>query len=311
MRADEMHPQARAIVDRQRRLGLPPISRYDRRLIRALERIGTWIGGRGSPAVGATTDGTIPGPDDDIPVRVYQPDQPGPYPTLVYFHGGGFVFGSIATHDTVCRRLARETGAVVVSVAYRLAPEHPFPAAVEDAFAATRWAATNPDRLDSDGHLAVAGDSAGGTLAAVSALLARDRDGPAIDYQILLYPGIGIRDDQHSVAQNDGIALAAEDLEWFQECYYESELDSHNPYADPIHARDLAGVAPATVVTAGFDPLRDGGLAYAQRLESDGVAVTHRHEDDMIHGFLTADIDRAETIVCDVATDMHAAIGMR
>ncbi|WP_181685471.1 alpha/beta hydrolase [Halorhabdus salina] len=309
MRAEEIHPQARAVVDRQRRLGLPPISRYDRRLIRALERVGTWLGNREQPAVGATTDGAIPGPEGEVPVRVYQPDEPGPYPTLVYFHGGGFVFGSIATHDTLCRRLTRETGAVVVSVEYRLAPEHPFPAAVEDAFAATQWAAEHPDRLDSDGSLVVAGDSAGGALAAGTALLARDRGGPEIDSQILFYPGVGFREEQHSVTQNDGIVLASEDLVWFQECYYESDLDSHNPYADPTHARDLGGVAPATVVTAGFDPLRDGGIEYAERLEADGVAVTHRHEDDMIHGFATADIDRAKTIVQDVAADMHDTLG--
>jgi len=308
MRADEMDPQARAVVERQRRLGIPPIADHDRRLVRLFQRVGSWVRGRSQPPVGSTVDGTIPGPDGDLPVRVYRPDAPGPYPTLVFFHGGGFVFGSRDTHDLLCRRLTRETGAVVLSVAYRLAPEHPFPAAVADAFAATRWAANHPDRLAGDGTLAVVGDSAGGTLAAVVALMARDRGDPDLDYQILLYPGIGIDEEQDSVRENDGIVLAAEDLTWFQECYYGDEIHRRNPYGDPIAACDRGGVAPATVVTAGFDPLRDGGVAYAEALDSDGVAVTHRHYPGMIHGFATSRrIDRARTVIDDVAADFADA----
>jgi len=309
MRTGEMDPQARAVVNRQRRLGISPLSDHDRRLMRLLQRASSWIGNRDPPAVAATEDGSIPGPDGDLPVRVYRPDGPGPFPTVVFFHGGGFVLGSISTHDRLCRRLTRETGAVVVSVEYRLAPEHPFPAAVEDAYAATQWAADNPDRLASDGSLIVAGDSAGGNLAAVVALMARDRGGPAVDYQVLLYPGIGIREDHDSIRENDGIVLAREDLEWFQECYYGSEIHRRNPYADPAEACDLSGVAPGTVVTAGFDPLRDGGVAYAKQLEADGVDVTYRHYPDMIHGFATeAGIDRSETVVAAVATDLSDAV---
>ncbi|MFB6128308.1 MAG: alpha/beta hydrolase [Halorhabdus sp.] len=310
MRAEEMHPQARAVVDRQRRLGITPISDHDHRVLRALQRVRSWIGNRDPPTVGATTDGSIPGPDGNLPVRLYRPDAPGPYPTIVFFHGGGFVLGSIGTHDWLCRQLTRKTGAVVVSVEYRLAPEHPFPAAVEDTFAATRWAANNPDRLASDGTLIVAGDSAGGNLAAVVALVARDQDGPDVDYQVLLYPGIGINEDQDSVRENDGIVLSVADLEWFRTCYYDGEIHLRNPYADPAEACDRSGVAPATVVTAGFDPLRDGGVAYAEQLAGDGVDVTHRHYPDMIHGFATeSGIDRAETVVDAVATDLSAAVG--
>ncbi|WP_136687536.1 alpha/beta hydrolase [Halorhabdus amylolytica] len=309
MSASEMHPQARAVVDRQRRLGMPPISRFDRRLVRTLEGVSAWLNTRDPPAVGATVDGSIPGPDGDVSVRLYRPAAPPPYPTIVFFHGGGFVLGSIGTHDLLCRRLCRQTDGVVVSVEYRLAPENPFPAAVEDAYAATQWVADNPDRLASDGTLVVAGDSAGGNLAAVVALMARDRDGLAVDYQVLLYPGIGIHEDQGSVRENDGIVLAVEDLEWFQECYYGSEIHRRNPYADPAEACDLSGVAPGTVVTAGFDPLRDGGVAYADQLEADDVEVTHRHHADMIHGFATSSgIDRAETVVADVATDLSEAV---
>jgi len=310
MRADEMNSQAQAVVDRQRRLGIPPLSDHDHRVMRLLQRVGTWFGNRDPPAVGATTDGAIPGPEGDLPVRLYRPDTPGPYPTIVFFHGGGFVLGSIGTHDWLCRQLTRETGAVVVSVDYRLAPEHPFPAAVEDAYAATQWAADNPDRLASDGTLAVAGDSAGGNLAAVVALLARDRGEPAVDYQALLYPGIGISDDQASVRENDGIVLSVADLEWFRECYYEGDIHQRNPYADPANACDVGDVAPATVVTAGFDPIRDGGVAYAEQLDADGVDVTHRHYPDMIHGFATEpSIDRAEIAFRAVASDFAAAVG--
>ncbi|CCQ34467.1 Lipase-esterase protein [Halorhabdus tiamatea SARL4B] len=307
MRADEMDPQAQAVVDR--RLGISPIADHDHRVLRLLQRVSTWFGNRDPPAVGATTDGSIPGPESDLRVRLYRPDAPGPYPTIVFFHGGGFVLGSIGTHDWLCRQLTRETGAVVVSVDYRLAPEHPFPAAVEDAYAATQWAADNPDRLASDGTLAVAGDSAGGNLAAVVALMARDRGEPDIDYQTLLYPGIGIHEGQESVRQNDGIVLSLADIEWFEDCYYDGEIHQRNPYADPAAACDLAGVAPATVVTAGFDPLRDGGVDYAERLATDGVDVTHRHYPDMIHGFATSPrIDRAEEVVGDIATDIADAV---
>lgn len=310
MRANDMHPQAQAVLNRQRRFGLSPISDHDHRLMRALQRVRTWFGNRDPPAVGGTTDGSIPGPDADLPVRLYRPDAPGPYPTLVFFHGGGFVLGSIGTHDWLCRQLARKTGAVVVSVDYRLAPEHPFPAAVEDAYVATQWAADNPERLASDGTLAVAGDSAGGNLAAVVALMARDRGDPDIDYQALFYPGVGIRKDQESVRENDGIVLSVADLEWFEDCYYDGEIHQRNPYADPAEACDLAGVTPATVVSAGFDSLRDGGVAYAEQLDTDGVDVIHRHYPEMIHGFATEPgIDRAEEVVDDVATDFDTVVG--
>lgn len=311
MRTDEMHPQARAVLDRQRRLGSGQLSDYDHRLLRALERGLTWLGRlrRDAPPVGSITDGTIPGPDGDLQVRVYRPDAPGPYPTIVFFHGGGFVLGSIDTHDVLCRRLTQASAAAVVSVAYRRAPEHPFPAPVEDAYGATQWIADHPDRLASDGHLAVAGDSAGGTLAAAVALMARDRDGPALDYQALLYPGVGVRLDQNAVRENDGIVLTVDDLEWFRDCYYGSEIHLANPYGDPGAACEYAGVAPATVVTAGFDPLRDGGVAYAEALEADGVAVSHRHYPDMIHGFAsTPEIDRSESVVDAVAEDLQQAV---
>jgi acetyl esterase len=262
--------------------------------------------------VGSTDEGTIPGPGGDLSVRIYRPDGEAPFPTIVFFHGGGFVVGSLDSHDLLCRHLASETECVVMAVDYRLAPEHPFPAAVEDAYAATEWAATHADTLASDGHLAVAGDSAGGALAAITCLMARDRDGPEIDYQVLGYPAIGVEADQQSVRDHAGRVLGEEDLRWFRELYFGSDVHLRNPYADPAQACELSGLPPATVVTAGFDPLRDGAVGYARRLESEGVSVRHRNYDDMIHGFLSMlsereDVERAHEAVRDVGGDLRAA----
>jgi acetyl esterase len=308
MDSDDLHPQAAAVVRRQERLGITPIHEHGIRRLRWLERLGSWVRNRDPPPVARAFDRTIPGPDGDLTVRCYRPEGEGPFPTVVFFHGGGFVTGTLASHDALCRHLTRESGAVVVSVDYRLAPEHQFPAAVEDAIAATEWAADNPDFLAGDGSLAVVGDSAGGNLAAVVALEAADRDDIDIDYQALLYPGVGIEAEQESVAEHDGLVLTREDLEWFRDCYYDSEIHLHNPYADPIRAADLSGVAPAMVLTAGFDPLLDGGRAYADRLAAEGVAVEHVHYADMIHGFasMVDDIDRATEAIAEVGSALDA-----
>ncbi|WP_229124678.1 alpha/beta hydrolase [Halapricum desulfuricans] len=308
MDTEGLHPQAAAAVERQQRVQqLLPIR--SARLLRAFSRLDAWR--RDPPPVAQVADRTITGPGGDLPIRVYRPEGETPFPTVVFFHGGGFVTGDLDTHDALCRHLARESECVVVSVDYRLAPEHPFPAAAEDAIAATEWAAEHTRALGGDGSLAVAGDSAGGNLAAVAALAARDRGDPEIDYQALLYPGVGVDRDQASVREYSGLVLSEDDLEWFNECYYGSELHRHNPYADPIAACDLSGVAPATVLTAGFDPLRDGGRAYADRLRSDGVEARHVEYEDMIHGFVTSTdaIDRATEAIADVAADLRDALG--
>jgi acetyl esterase len=307
----DIHPQAQALLERQERLRLYPLHRHGVRRLRLLMRVTDWLQNRDPPAVGATTDREVPGPDGPIPVRVYEPDGEGPFPTVTFFHGGGFVIGGLASHDLFCRHLTRESDCVVLSVDYRLAPEHPFPAAVEDAYAATEWAAANPDALDSTGDLAVVGDSAGGALAAIVSLMAAERDGPDVDYQALLYPGVGISPEQESMQEHTGIVLHEADLEWFRESYYGSEVHLRNPYADPTNAADLSGLPPATVLTAGFDPLRDGGKRYAERLVADGVAVRYENYEDMIHGFATAlysgGIDRAHEAVARVADDLNDA----
>ncbi|MFC6824627.1 alpha/beta hydrolase [Halopelagius fulvigenes] len=309
MHADDIDPQAKAAVERQDRFPLPH-SRRGLKLLRLVTRAVTRMRNRNPPSVGATADRTIPGPAGELDARLYLPDADGPHPTVVFFHGGGFVLGSIGTHDWLCRHLTRESGCAVLSVEYRLAPEHPFPAAVEDAYAAVEWAAANPDAVRGTREIAVAGDSAGGNLAAVAALVAAERDGPQISHQTLLYPAVGVEEDQQSVREHAGVVLDRADMEWFERCYYVSDIHRRNPYADPTNAADVSGVAPATVVTAGFDPLRDGGKAYAEQLVRDGVPTRYENYDDMVHGFMTMrEVDRARTAIADVADDIADAFG--
>jgi acetyl esterase len=309
MQADELDPAAAAAVERQERFPIPH-NRLGLKFLRLVSRPAMWYQNRDVPEVGASRDLTIPGPDGDRDARLYLPAGDRPVPTVVFFHGGGYVLGSIATHEWLCRHLARESGCGVLSVNYRLAPEHPFPAAVEDADAAVRWAAANPETVAGDGSLAVAGDSAGGNLAAVAALLAAERGDADLDYQLLIYPGVGVEDDQESVRTHAGIVIDQADMDFFRESYFGSDLTLRNPLANPIEACDLGDVAPATVVTAGFDPLRDGGMAYAERLDADGVPVRHENYDAMPHGFMTLrGVERTHDAIASVAADLDAALG--
>ena len=237
--------------------------------------------------VRATEDRTVPGAAGELPARVYRPEADGPVPTIVFFHGGGFVIGDIETHDNQCRMVCRDVGAVVLSVAYRLAPEAPFPAAVEDCLAATRWAAEHVGELGGDSdRLAVAGDSAGGNLAAVVAQTARDEGGPQLAAQLLVYPSTDFAGEYASRTENaEGYFLTASDIEWFGGHYAGTYEDPTDPRLSPLRAQDLSGLPPAVVVTAEFDPLRDEGEAYARALEAAGVPVVLRRYDGMIHGF--------------------------
>jgi len=305
--ADQIDPQAKRAAARQSRIPLPR-GRYRLKLLRLLTDPLTRLRNRNPPSVGSTESVTVPGGDGALDGRLYLPDGDPPFPTVVFFHGGGFVLGSVETHDRLCRRLTRESGCAVLSVEYRLAPEHPFPAAVEDAYAAVEWAADAPATLRGTGDIAVAGDSAGGNLAAVTALMSAERDGPEIAHQTLLYPGIGVDPEQESMREHAGVVLSREDVEWFSACYYRSDVHRRNPYADPINAGDRSGVAPATVVTAGFDPLRDWGKAYAERLVADGVATRYENYPAMVHGFMTMrGVDRAREAIAGVGDDLADA----
>jgi acetyl esterase len=227
------------------------------------------------------------GPAGDIPLRLYDPIGTGPLPIVVYFHGGGWVLGGIDTHDGYCRALANASGMMVVSVDYRLAPEHPYPAAAEDAYAATAWLAEHAASLGGDSErIAVAGDSAGGNLAAVTCLMARDREGPALRMQVLIYPIVDHDFDTDSYLRNMiGFHLTRDAMIWFWDLYSPEISQRDQPYASPLRAVDLTGLPPAMVMTAEYDPLVDEGEAYAQRLEAAGVKVQLKRYPGTIHGF--------------------------
>ena len=236
--------------------------------------------------VRSVEDVTVPGPAGDIPARVYRPEADGPVPTVVFLHGGGFVLGDLDTHDDHARLICHDVEAVVLSVDYRLAPEHPFPAGFEDCLAATRWAAGNVDRLGGDAaRIAVGGDSAGGNLAAAVALACRD-GGPALKAQLLIYPGVDFSDDEtlypSRIENAEGYFLTAEDMRWFRDHY---APDVAHPHASVLHAEDLTGLPAAVVGTAEYDPLRDEGNAYAAALEKAGVQVVAKQYPGLIHGF--------------------------
>jgi len=241
-------------------------------------------------AVASIEDRLIRGPAGMLPIRIYTPagTEQEPFPALVYFHSGGWVFGSIEAHDPVCRALANHARCLVVSVGYRLAPEHTFPAAPEDCYAATRWVAEHAHEIKADtARIAVGGDSAGGNLAAVVALMARDREGPALCYQVLIYgetdyykPGTA-----SYATYSEGYGLTREDMIWFWDQYLARPEDSMHSYAAPLRATDLSGLPPALIITAEYDPVRDEAEHYALRLQQAGVQVQLSRYAGMIHGF--------------------------
>jgi acetyl esterase len=239
--------------------------------------------------VGDVFEREVPGAEGPVRVRVYTPGGHGPHGVLVYFHGGGYVFCGLDTHDQMCRMLCNRGRCVVVSVDYRLAPEHPFPAGVEDAWAVTRWVQDNAAEVRGDrDRIAVGGDSAGGNFAAVVALESRDatRRQP-LKLQLLLYPGVDRRGGYPSLVENgEGYLLDTDMRDWFARMYVPTGAALDDWRLSPICAPSHAGTAPAVVLTAEFDPLRDEGIAYAKALEAAGVPVTHLHADGMIHGFL-------------------------
>jgi acetyl esterase len=235
--------------------------------------------------VASAEDRTVPGADGDLRARVYRPEGEGPFPTVVFFHGGGWVIGDLETHDNQARSVCRHARAVVVSVDYRLAPEHPFPAAADDAVAAARHVAAHLDEFGGDHRLAVAGDSAGGNLAAVVAQQLH-ADGTPLTAQFLIYPAVDSAGEYPSRVENaKGYFLEQPTMDWFYGHYAGAWDDAKDPRLSPLHGADLSGLPPAVIVTAEYDPLRDEGEAYGEALRAAGVAVDVRRYDGMIHGF--------------------------
>ena len=261
--------------------------------------------------VAEVRDETISGPGGEIPLRIYRPDSAGERPPiLVYAHGGGFVFCDLDSHDELCRNITNRVAALVVSVAYRLAPEHRWPAAADDFRAATEWVANHASSLGGDpGRIVVGGDSAGGNLAAVTALMARDRGGPALAAQFLIYPVLAADFDNESYRLfGRGYYNPKPAMEWYWDQYVPAVTDRAHPYATPLNA-DLRGLPAAVLVIAGHDPLRDEALAYSAALEAAGVTVVRARFDGAVHGFMSMPtLDIAQEARRRACLELSAAI---
>ncbi len=253
---------------------------------------------------------TIPGPGGPIPVRVYWPVTGKKLPVFVYLHGGGWVFGTIDSVDRNCRVFANSAECVVVNVDYRLAPEHKFPAAAEDAYAVVSYIAAHPEEFSADaGRIAVGGDSAGGNLATVACLMARDRGGPRPVFQLLVYPVTDYDCSRPSMDENEGYLLSRSVMRYFWEHYTSSPDEARQPYVSPMNAKSLAGLPPAMVITAECDPLRDQGEAYAKKLQEFGVPVTTKRYEGAIHVFfqMGAVIDSGRQALADATAALRQA----
>jgi len=288
-----LDPDAAAVYRAFQEAGRPPFETVSPTEARELYLQGRFATNPEPPELKSVEPLAIPAPHGSIPARIYTPktlrQANGLAPCLVFFHGGGWVIGDLDSHDVVCRKLADEGKLLVVSVDYRLAPEHKFPAAVDDAIAATQWIADHSGELGVDAsRLMVGGDSAGGNLAAVVAIAARDGNGPAIAGQVLIYPATEAARIHPSHREPETSVLLTHSVtRYFYESYLNSAADVHDWRASPARASTLVGLPPAYVLTAGADPLRDEGDEYARRLEAAGVAVTWRHFAGQFHGFFT------------------------
>ncbi len=304
-----LDPDARLILDM---LGAAfPGELFEGDPVAVRARMETWPRLPGEE-VANVEDRTIPGPAGEIPVRIYTPADRSTGGVLTWFHGGGWVVGNLDGADATCRSLANRTGCVVVSVDYRLAPEARFPAGPDDCFAATKWVAENAKSLGADpAKLAVGGDSAGGNLAAVVAQLAKASGGPKIAFQLLAYPVTDYGLDTGSYHQNkSGYLLTRDSMDWFWHLYLNSKDEGAEPKASPLRAPDLAGLPPAMVITAEFDPLRDEGEAYASALQAAGVPTTAVRYVGQIHGFFTMaeGMHQARTAQLQAAAALKAAL---
>ncbi|MCU1458275.1 MAG: putative lipase [Actinomycetia bacterium] len=315
-----LHPQAQKLLEFMSGLEEPYGPDTDPAVARArLETLAQTVPESMRDPVHRVEDRLIPGPRGDVPVRVYRPSDETGLPILVFFHGGGFVTGSVNVHDGILRPVVTAADCVIVSVDYGLAPEVPFPGGVEDCWAATQWVAEHAADLGGDpGRIAVGGDSAGGNLAAVVALEAKEAGGPDLVFQLLLYPVTTHDPDSPSIKENSkGYFLEESDMVWFSDKYFGSEeaalalREARNWRAFPLLAPDVTGLPPAFVITAEFDPLRDQGEDYARLLQDAGVPTTLKRYDGMFHGFFGMQrvLDTSKELFDDVVAALRAAFG--
>lgn len=307
-----LDPQCQALVDAAARVG-SAFDTNDPLLARRAYDAGTLIYRHATPPLASVADVVFAGPGGERKVRIYRPhDVTTPSPALLYFHGGGWVVGNLESHDHLCRYLAAQSQVVVLAVDYRLAPEHKFPAAYEDALAAVRWAAANAEELAIDAkRLAVGGDSAGGSLAAATALAIRDEGWPMLRLQLLLYPSTDFTADTASMRDNGtGYLLTRAAMEQFMDWYLPSRISRTDPRTSPQLAPEHSGLPSAFVASAEFDPLRDEAHVYAHTLERAGVVVERHCYAGMVHGFMRmgGKVDRALSALDDAAAALKAAL---
>lgn len=281
-----VNPRIQFFLDKLKEMPQPPLDQITPEAYRAQDA-GALAFQQETEPVHKVEDRVLHLEGRDIPVRVYTPEGEGLHSALVYYHGGGWVIGNLDSHDPVCRSLANSANCVVISVDYRLAPEHKFPAAVNDAYDALQWIALHAEEFNIDvNRMAVGGDSAGGNLAAVACIMAKEQQAPNIVHQLLIYPSTGYEQEPPSMRENaEGYLLTADMMNWFRKHYFNDEKEMLDPYASPILYSDLSDLPPATILTAQYDPLRDVGKAYADKLQDHGVKVYYKNYDGLIHGF--------------------------
>jgi acetyl esterase len=308
-----LDPQVQAMREERAKSDAPPLYTLTVAQARAEDLKSIQDAGGDPEPVADVLDGNVPGPGGPIPIRIYRPSAQRPLPVLVYFFGGGWTLGTIDTSDGVCRALTNAVGCVTITVGYRLAPEHKFPAAVEDCYAATQWIAEHASELGVDpDRIAVGGDSAGGNLAAAVTLLARDKGVPKLAHQLLVYPNTDYLSDTPSLRENtDPLLFNRSSSDWYWGHYLATPEDGVSPLASPLRAPDHTGLPAATVITAEYDPLRDQAEAYAQELEESGVPVNLHRYAGMVHGFFTMSgiLDAARDAVGEAAARLREAFG--
>ena len=305
-----LDPQAQALLEQMKAMGFTYTS--DLTVTRAREMVQAMQAVRpDGESVAHVEDRLIPGPAGEVPIRIYYPEGKGPFPVLVFFHTGGWQVGNLDTQDPLCRQITNRAGCSVVAVDYRLAPEHPFPAAVEDCYEATRWVATHAAEFQGDpSRIAVGGDSSGGNLAAVIALMARDRGNPKLAFQLMMFPATDFRLSTPSMEElGEGYNVTKPQMIWIRNNYLPNQADWTNPFASPLLAPDLSGLPPALIIYAEYDPLRDDAEAYATRLKEAGVSVRASRYDGMIYDFPDLFEEPGNRALDEIASALRAAFG--